>query len=273
MSTDVKEQYEREHIFEDIITALEKAGIPKSTITRKQLAAADEFHIRGFEVTAELAKQVPFEKGMKVLDVGCGIGGPSRFFADEYGCLVTGIDLTPEFVRTAKLLSELVGLQDRTNFIEGNALALPLPDASFDRVITQHVQMNIAEKEKFYQEISRVLKPGGIFIYYDIFSMAHQPISFPLPWADTEDLNHLITTDELKTLLANASLELTTTTDQTKSSIDFFQKLMEHSSKHGLPSFGLVMVVGNSLMQKLKNLYQNVIEGRLVLQSGICKKS
>ena len=89
--------------------------------------------------------------------------------ADDYNCRVTGIDLSHEFIRTASALSELVGLQDKTDFIQASALELPFEDGSFDVAWTQHVQMNISDKAKFYSEINRVLSDSGTFVYYDIF--------------------------------------------------------------------------------------------------------
>ncbi|MEE8352697.1 MAG: methyltransferase domain-containing protein, partial [Rhodospirillales bacterium] len=67
-----------------------------------------------------------------VLDVGCGIGGAARFMAGETGCRVTGIDLTPEYISTVKILSTLTGLDHRVNFKIDNALNMPFEKGSFD---------------------------------------------------------------------------------------------------------------------------------------------
>ena len=166
LNSPVEQQYHRKAIFETILDALRQQGI--KNITRKDISAVDEFHVRGAAVSAELAKEAGFTGNSRVLDAGCGIGGPCRMLADEYGCKVTGIDITAEFIRTAGLLSELVGLGNRTDFIQADALQLPFADKSFDFVWTQHVQMNIENKNKFYSEIKRVLTEKGTFIYYDI---------------------------------------------------------------------------------------------------------
>ncbi len=60
-----------------------------------------------------------------VIDIGSGLGGPSRYLAATYGCRVSGVDLTPEFVETAIALTARVGLSDRVNFRVGSALDLP----------------------------------------------------------------------------------------------------------------------------------------------------
>jgi SAM-dependent methyltransferase len=273
MPSPVQQHYTLSGLYESIIDALGKMGFDSTRITRKELATIDEFHVRGLEVTKELASRAHLEKGMKVLDVGCGVGGPCRLLADEYGCIVTGIDLTEEFIRTAILLSQLTGLQDRTHFIQADALQLPFDDNSFDIVWTQHVQMNIADKKKFYSEISRVLKPGGRFIYYDIFSINHQPIQYPVPWADTSSISHLITTNELHSSLESAGLICTETTDQTDPGINFLTILLDKIKNQEIPPAGLKLVIGDAFAEKMTNLGRNIIEKKIKLESGICRKT
>ena len=160
-------QYHTPGLYEDILNRLWEQEIDRSNVSRSDIAGVDEFHVRGAEVSRELAGQIKLDHS-RVLDVGCGIGGQSRVLSDEYHCHVTGIDLSHEYIRTAKGLSDLVGLQDSTRFIQSNALELPFENGSFDVVWTQHVQMNIRHKLKFYSEIERVLASHGTFIYLSL---------------------------------------------------------------------------------------------------------
>lgn len=272
MHSPIEQHYHQENLYEAIIAAFQNTGIEPKDITRQLLSAADEFHVRGREVTAELAQKTTLQPGMRVLDVGCGIGGPARFLAGEFGCHVTGIDLTPEYTRTAGLLSRLTSQEEQTNFIVADALQLPFEKESFDRVWTQHVQMNIADKKKFYQEIHRVLKPGGQFIYYDIFSANDEPIHFPVPWAGHSSLSHLITTADLKQLLNDTGFSFIERVDQTVAGIQFLEKLRARIQQQGLPEVSLKLVVNENFEEKFSNLYENFIEGKICLESGICQK-
>ena len=123
-----------EHI---ILDGLRAAGIDPSGATADDLAGVDGFHLRGRAATEELAAWLELGAGNRVLDVGSGIGGTSRYLADRFHADVTGLDLTPEYCEVAGKLSELVGLAKRTRFQEGSATDMPFADGGFDIVWTE----------------------------------------------------------------------------------------------------------------------------------------
>jgi SAM-dependent methyltransferase len=267
----IQTHYTRNQIFETIVQALEQAGIAPDQVRPKDIAAVDEFHVRGQEASMELALQAGIEPGMRVLDIGCGLGGAARLLAGEFGCHVTGIDITPEYIRTAQELSQLTHMQQQTHFVVGNALALPFDNDQFDIVWTQHVQMNIADKSRFYAEVARVLRPTGQFLYYDVLRNDHAPVRFPLPWAADASMNYLVTSAALRRLLLDAGLTPVQVTDQTKKGIQFFDKVFQRITAKGFPAIGLHLLIGDNAREKLQNLYTHLIEGTLILESGIYK--
>ena len=101
------------------------------------------------------------EPGMRVLDVGGGLGGAARLIAHDIGCAVTVLDLAAEACRVRELLTARIGLADRVTSRHGSALDVPFADGAFDVAWTQHATMNIPEKGRLYREIHRVLQPGG----------------------------------------------------------------------------------------------------------------
>lgn len=265
----IASHYSHDHLYETIIQALASAGIAFDRITRNDLAPIDEFHVRGQEVSHELAAIAGLQPGMRVLDVGCGLGGACRMLAAEYGCTVTGIDITGDYIRTATKLSALTGQQHTTRFIQGNALALPFNNNSFDVVWTQHVQMNIADKQLFYAEIKRVLTTTGRFVYYEILSAAQSPVHFPVPWASDATMSHLISSPQLHTLLQQAGLQRIQVTDETARGLAFFNNLLNRITQKGLPALGLHLLMGDNAVEKLNNLRNNLVERRIMLESGI----
>lgn len=268
----IERHYSIEKMYESIIQKLNELGIETDKITRQDISAADEFHIRGAEASLEVAKEAGFNKNEKVLDVGCGIGGPARMIAGEFGCKVTGVDLTEEFVRTAKLLSGLVGLSELTDFIQADATNLPFEEGSFDVAWTEHAQMNIENKKKLYSEIFRVLKRGGRFIYYDIFSSGNGKLYFPLPWAENEPMSHLITPPDYEKLLSEIGFKEIHKRELTDKSIEFFKTTFEKISKEGPPKLGINFLMKDSAVEKLKNVLRNLMDKNILVQSGIYEK-
>uniref|UniRef100_UPI002ADE0816 class I SAM-dependent methyltransferase n=1 Tax=Tepidiforma sp. TaxID=2682230 RepID=UPI002ADE0816 len=186
--------YHREGLAERILAAARQQGI--DPLTPAALAPADHFHSYGLRATRDLATAAGLQPGQHVLDLGCGIGGPARTIAAEFGCRLTGIDLSPEFIRTARILAEACGLAHQCEFHVANALQLPFPDASFDAVITQHVAMNIADRARFWSEARRVLRPGGTLALFDIIRGPNpEPLQYPVPWASEPAISHLLTED------------------------------------------------------------------------------
>jgi ubiquinone/menaquinone biosynthesis C-methylase UbiE len=271
LHTLIENQYHTPGLYEDILKRLEEQEVNLSNVSRGDIAGVDEIHVRGAEVSQELASEIKLDD-LRVLDVGCGIGGPSRMLAAEYNCQVTGIDLSHEYIRTAKGLSELLGLQDKTDFIRSNALELPFENGSFDVVWTQHVQMNIRHKLKFYSEIERVLTEQGTFIYYDIFRTESGKVSYPVPWADDASTSFLGTTSNMDDILERLCFKNLLTTDQSYKGITFLQDLFEKLKMNGPPTLGLNVLMGASTREKLVNILLGLEDEQIVLQSGIYKK-
>jgi len=271
LNTLIENQYHTPGLYEDILNRLGEQEIELNNVSRRDIADVDEFHVRGAEVSHELAGRIRLENS-KVLDVGCGIGGPSRMLADDYNCQVTGIDLSHEYIRTAKGLSELVGLQDKTEYIWSNALDLPFENGSFDVVWTQHVQMNIRHKLKFYSEIERVLSEQGTLIYYDIFKTESGEVNFPVPWADYASASFLGTTENMDDILERLCFKNLLVSDETDKGTRFLDDLFKKLKKNGPSKLGLNVLMGSSTKEKLMNILLGLKEGQIVLQSGIYKK-
>src|SRR6202790_1190064 len=125
--------YGRGNLEEMILAAVAREGKDPDNLTAGDLAAVDEFHVGGLEATQELAKQMELRAGLRLLDVGSGLGGPARYFAAEHGCAVMGVDLTEEFVRVASSLTKRTKLDELVEFRQGSALELPFAADSFDR--------------------------------------------------------------------------------------------------------------------------------------------
>jgi ubiquinone/menaquinone biosynthesis C-methylase UbiE len=254
-----------------ILNALVAAGKDPECLRAEDLAAIDEFHVRGQKATREFSLDVGFQRNMKVLDLGSGLGGASRHLAREFGCRVVGLDLSADYCRVAASLTRRMGLSERVCFKQGNALDIPYLDASFDIVWTQHASMNIADKATLYREIWRVLRPGGKLAIYDILAGPGGEVHFPVPWAREPDTSFLITSRQLLDTLRQTGFQIDIWRDVTQSGRSWFRH-MQQIRKDAPQALGLQMLLGSDFRQMAHNQFLNLEQDRIMLIEAVVKR-
>ena len=202
-------------VLQRIEDALRAAGVDPETPSHRDLWPFDQLHSRGIVATREHAERARIQAGMYVLEIGCGLGGASRYLAAECGCRVAAIDLTPAFVEVARILTARCGLADRIEFRQANALALPFRDGTFDHVWSYAVTMNIADKEGLGREVARVLKPGGRFSCNEIAQGPGGAPVFPMPWATDGTSSFLVSPKAMRAALEAGGLSVIEQVDVT----------------------------------------------------------
>ena len=265
MTTEVKvaDHYTTGRLENIILEAMQRAGKDPANLTLQDLAPIDEFHVEGLEATQALAEQMRLQPGMRLLDVGSGIGGPARYFAAAHGCKVTGIDLTDEFVQVAKRLTQLVKLHDRVEFRQASALELPFENGIFDRASMIHVGMNIADKAGVYREVRRVMKAEGIFVVFDIVRSADGELRYPVPWAQGEETSFVAKPREYRDALVQAGFRVVQERDRRDSAIAFTRRMMARTAQNGPPILGLQLLMGKQTGEMLNNVLVMMEQGIL----------
>lgn len=267
----VASHYGKPDIVGRIFGGLKAAGIDPDHLKPEDLAPVDEFHIGGRAASEHVLAKMGLDKDQHVLDIGCGIGGTARYLAQVFGCRVSGIDLTPDFIDAARTLSERTGLADRVEFKVASALDLPFDDATFDAAITFHVAMNIKDRPALYAEAARVLKPQAQFCVYDVMRGETGSVRYPTPWAETAETSHLTTPGETRELLEQAGFTVEEVEDRTAAGIEFFRQRLA-LSPDGPPPLGIHLLLGPTARERFANVQQGLEEGALAPVAMIARR-
>jgi len=262
LEADVERHYSASGLVARILDALTASGVDVSKLRTGDLAPIDEFHIGGRSATEHALSKISLLPGQHVLDVGSGVGGAARYMAEKFGCRVTGVDLTLDFVEAARTLTRMVGLSDRVDFQVASALAMPFRDAMFDAAITLHVAMNIRDRPGLYREVARVLKSGAVFLIYDVMQGPESGLQFPVPWAPSPDTSHLETLNGMRSLLSDAGFAAEAVEDRTAFGIEFFRQRLASSSAP--PPVGLHLLMGPEMQQRFRNMLAGLESGAIM---------
>jgi sarcosine/dimethylglycine N-methyltransferase len=259
----VQDHYARSGIVQRVVAALRAANGEASPITPETLAPIDHFHGRGFVATEELARILDPQAGEHILDIGWGIGGPARWIARRFDCRITGVDLTPEFCAAAQELNDITGMSGQVRILEGSALALPLPDAAFDRVYSQNAVMNIADKAGAYREAYRVLKPGGTMALAHLNAGPNGAPVFPQPWASVPENSFLADDEETRRDIVAAGFEILSFADRSEAHLAAQIALRHRLEAGDLPVLGVHVVHGQDFPRLQINSLRALEERRI----------
>lgn len=117
-----------------------------------------------------MAAHAPLDGESHVLDLGSGYGAPARFLASRFGCRVTGLNVSAVEIEEAERQTRSEGLASSVTFDRGDFHDLPYPGGTFDVIWSQDSLMYGADKRRILEEVTRVLKPGGVFDFTDILA-------------------------------------------------------------------------------------------------------
>jgi len=177
---DITRVNRRLHRFYDELTSVDaiRRALARDMPEEETVTAADLYtrsldcqNLGGFGLlerhAALVAEYQALGARQRVLDIGCGLGGPSRYLADRFGCAVTGMDVLPMRVQAAATLTQMVGLGDRITYCQGDATRLPFPTHQFAQAWLLDVSIHIANKAALFGELARMVQVDGLLILHD----------------------------------------------------------------------------------------------------------
>ena len=197
---------------------------------------------------------------------GAGLAEPPAFSPSSTAAESPPSTSPRNTAKRARWLNRLVGLDDRISVHQGDVTELPFAEAGFDVVISQHVQMNVADKTRLYQQARRVLVTAGRLAIWDITAGTPGKVKFPLPWANQPELSHLATADHLRAVIEAAGFAVVHWNDLTEEAAPFMEALL--SAPVG--PLGLHAFIEN-FAEKAKNLTRGLSSGRLRVIQGVAQ--
>ncbi|WP_068180894.1 class I SAM-dependent methyltransferase [Mycobacterium sp. UM_CSW] len=267
MNSVIQAQYSTGLSRNNIERALRSAGMDLDHLAPADLAMLEDFHTMGRIATAQLVDLAGITNDSDVLDAGSGVGGTARYVADRFCARVAAVDLTDEYCETNRWLNGLVGLGDLISVRQADVTELPFADGTFDVAISQHVQMNVADKARLYSEAHRVLKDGGRLALWDITIGGGIELTYPLPWADEPARSHLATPDELRAAVESAGFTVTAWNDLTDQAAALMQAILaQPDGPLGLHAFV------TDFRRKAENLTGALADGRLRAIQALCER-
>lgn len=269
----VADHYARSDLVAAIREGLACIGKTEATVTAEDLAPVDEFHIGGRAATGAMAQQLGLTREDSLLDIGCGLGGPARQIAAQFGCRVTGIDLTRDYIEAGNVLSGWLQLQDRVSLQEGNALSMPFADKSFSAAYMLHVGMNIADKSALFANVARVLRAGARFSIYDVMRTGDGELPYPLPWASTAATNAIASPTHYRDALSKAGFEIVSERDRRDVALDYFARQKAQAAATGPAPLGVHTLMGARRPEMIRNMSESISDGLIAPLEIIARKS
>jgi len=159
---------------------------PDDAVKPEQLFALDQWHYGGTDAVKRAAEELGLGPSSRVLDVGAGLGGPARFLAHTTGCQVTALELRPQLHELGANLTHRCGLDEYVSHVCGDALIYPLPQATFDAVVSWMAVHHIPNRRRLCVRLTRALRPGGGCYIEDLYMRA------PFIAADLHDVQNVL---------------------------------------------------------------------------------
>lgn len=266
----ITKHYSSHNLFERLLVAIGTDVNSKKQLSYLDFSELDHLHPGGVTHTRDFAELANVTPKSQVIDFGCGLGGPARILAVEFDAKVTGVDLTEDYIIAGRQINTACELSDCITLKVADATATGLPSRSFDFAMTQFVLMNIPDKNAFFAEAFRVLKPGGKLLYYGAQRGTVEPIIYPVLWAGEESISFMTTPDELKESAQSAGFKLSYWEDKTEYAIDWFEK-SRGTNRIPLRSFGDDQRAAQ-LQERAANVLKNFAQNRTVAIEAVWTK-
>jgi len=267
--------YQQQNLDDHIRHALEIAIRDQKGFDPNIIAAVDQFHIGGLQATNDMLALANFSPDDRVLDIGCGIGGPARNIAQHCETRVIGLDLSFDYCMAAEIISSQLKMSQQTGFVQANAVHLPFADNSFSGIWTQHVTMNIEHKDLLIGEFSCILKPAGKLVMYEVTGQPNMTnsIQYPLPWSVDGSYSFLQNDVTYRELIQSNGLRINHFENVTSKALNSVTRLLNRLQKNKIQKPNLGLLLGEHYPTMMANLAQGLEDQSLSVYQIVARKT
>ena len=263
----------RGNLKERIKNALIQSNLNKKNLNIEDLYPIDQYHARGIAATRDLAEKVEIKENQTIIDVGCGLAGPARYFANKFKCNVVGIDITQAFIDIGIDFNKRTNMDDKVSLMVSDGNTIPFDNEKFDGAISQHVTMNIENRKRFFDEIYRVLKKGTFFAFSEHGLGPKKNPIFPLPWADDDKMNFLVNPNLTIEILKKIGFKNILFLETGEKYLDGYNKSLKSKKTLNSSKLGLHIIGGPTMFERQKNSMQCIKEKRTLPFEIVCYKT
>lgn len=267
--------YQKQDLNGQIKLALDAAISGNKDFDPNIIAAVDQFHIGGLQATNDMLALADFSTQDKILDIGCGIGGPARNIANNSDTQVIGLDLSFDYCHAAEIISGQLNMSEKTGFVQANAVHLPFADNSFNGIWTQHVTMNIEDKSRLFCEFSRILKPAGKLVMYEVTANddSVESIHYPLPWSIDGGYSFLKDDMHYRGLIQSNQFQISHFENVTITAHNFVSRLLGRLQQNKVQKPNLSLLLGDHYKTMMFNLAEALDRQALSVYQIVAHKS
>jgi sarcosine/dimethylglycine N-methyltransferase len=209
-------------------------------------------------VEAMASRLTGLSKDSKVLDIGAGFGGPARYLARTYGCKVVALNLSEVENQRDREMNKAQGLDQLVDVVDGSFEAIPYPDGTFDVVWSQDAILHSGQRVKVLEEVSRVLKSGGEFVFTDPMAADDCPPGVLQPILDRIHLETLGSPGFYRETAAKVGLEELSYEDHAQQLPEHYGRVLRETERQ---QERLQKVVSQDYIERMKKGLQHWVDG------------
>jgi sarcosine/dimethylglycine N-methyltransferase len=223
-------------------------------------ATPDESILDASRRTVEtMAKQLTnLNADSRVLDIGAGYGGPMRYLAKQFGCHAVALNLSEAENARDRDMNKAQGLDNLIEVVDGSFEDVPYPDASFDVVWSQDAILHSGNRVKVLEEVARVLKPQGEFVFTDPMQADDCPEGVLQPILDRIHLQTLGSPGFYRETAARLGLTELGFDEQTHQLVDHYSRVLQETERR---EEELAKVVSRDYIERMKTGLRHWIDG------------